>query len=228
MKDQGIKMDHNFKVRVLDELVKNALLAQEAKRRGLEQDKDVIEVVRRYKQTILAEKLKNDVTKNIYVTDIEVQEFYNKNREALKGLPEFKVREIVVDTEAKAKELSMRLLQGEDFANLAQANSVVESAKKGGDLGFISYNPDTKFDKFWAAVGALDAGGVSNPIKGPDGKYYILKLDAKREGEAIPLAKIKDELKKRLEDNKMSEKIEEVVVAAKQKAKVVINPGLLK
>ena len=225
---ENIKMDRDFKMRVLDELVNNALLAQEAKRKGLDQDKDVVEAVNRYKQTILAEKLKNDASKDIYVSDKEIEDFYAKNKDSMKGLPEFKVREIAVDTESKAKELYMRLLQGEDFSTVAQTNSVLESAKKGGDLGYITYDPNKKFNKFWAAVAALDENSISSIFKGDDGKSYIVKLEDKREGEAISFSKIKDEIRKRLEDVRRSERISALISAAKQKSKVTINPDLIK
>ncbi|MDD5194824.1 MAG: peptidyl-prolyl cis-trans isomerase [Candidatus Omnitrophica bacterium] len=225
---ENIKIDRDFKMRVLDELVNNALLAQEAKRRGLDQDKDVIEVVNRYKQTILAEKLKNDMTRDVYVSDKEVEDFYAKNKDSMKGLPEFKVREIAVDNEAKAKEIYMRLLQGEDFSTIALTASTIESAKRGGDLGYISYDPNKKFSKFWSAVAALDEGNISNIFKGEDGKFYIIKLESKREGEAYPLSKIKEEIKKRLEEVRKGEKIGALISASKQKSKVIINPDLLK
>lgn len=225
---ENIKIDRDFKIRVLDELVNNALFAQEAKRRGLDQDKDVVDAVNRYKQTILAEKLKSEVGKDVYVSDKEVEDFYTKSKERLKEVPEFKVREIGVGTESKAKEINMRLLQGEDFATVATSTSVLESARKGGDLGYISYDPKSKFDKFWNVVAALDEGSISNVFKGDDGKYYIVKLEAKRAAEAPPLSKIKDDLKKRLEDVKRSEKLATIISSAKEKSRVTTNVELLK
>jgi peptidyl-prolyl cis-trans isomerase C len=225
---ENIKIDRDFKIRVLEELVNNALLAQEAKRRGFDQDKDVIDAVNRYRQTILAEKLKSEVAKDVYVSDKEVEDFYTKSKERLKEVPEFKVREIAVDTESKAKELNMRLLQGEDFATVALSSSMLESARKGGDLGYISYDPKKKFDKFWNVIAALDEGSISNVFKGDDGKYYIVKLEAKRAAEPPPLSKIKDDLKKRLEDIKRAEKLSSIINTAKEKSKDITNVELLK
>ncbi len=228
LKDEKIKIDYDFKVRLLDEMITNAILAQEAIKRGMERDEEVIKAVEEYKQTILAERLKEELTKDLYVTDTEVESFYNQNREQLRGLAEFKVREIAVNSLSKANELAARLLQGEDFSRLAEENSLLESAKKGGDLGFITYEPNKKFDKFWATLATLDEGVVSAPFKGPDGKYYIIKLEAKRGGEIISLSKIRDNLKKVLEEKKRLDKINKIIQETKQKSKVIINTDLLK
>ncbi|MCM8788085.1 MAG: hypothetical protein NC935_08590, partial [Candidatus Omnitrophica bacterium] len=99
LKEQNITIDYNFKAKMLDELVRNAILSQEAKRRGLEEDKDIIKALKNYKHTLLAEKLKEEITKDIYITDSEVEEFYNKNKQSFKSPPQFKVREIVIDSE---------------------------------------------------------------------------------------------------------------------------------
>ncbi|MCM8831476.1 MAG: peptidyl-prolyl cis-trans isomerase [Candidatus Omnitrophica bacterium] len=228
LKEQNITMDYNFKAKVLDELVRNAILAQEAKNRGFEEDKEIIQALKNYKQTLLAEKIKDEITKEIYITESEVEEFYNQNKQSFKSPPQFKIREIVVDSEEKAKALSKRILDGEDFSSLALNYSIAESAKKGGDLDFISFDPNVKFEKFWVAVASLEEGGVSNYFKGPDNKYYIIKLEKKKEGEVIPLSKIKYELKKGLEEVKRKEKIDALVNAAKQKYKIIINNDLLK
>jgi len=227
LKDKNIKIDRKV---LLDEIVKNIILSYEAKRKGLDKDRDVIKAVEDYKNTLLAGRLINEITKDIYISDRDVEAFYNQNKEVFKGSAEFKVKELAVDTLSRAQEISSRLSQGEDFSSLARQYSVLPSSKDGGDLGFIKFDPtgpNKKFDKFWIMISNMEPGTISSPFKGDDGKYYIVKLEEKKGGEVIPLSKIKDELKKLLEEKKKKEKVDEFVNEIKNKFKIVINNNLL-
>lgn len=219
---------YDFKRRALNELVRTALLAEEAKARGLDKESDVTEAIENYKQTLLAQKLIEEETRDIIVTDAEIENFYNQNKDYFKSPEEIKVREIVVNSKSQARDLYIRLLQGEDFASLALQYSVADSKSKGGDLGYLRPDPKVKFKKFWEVVSALDKGEVSSIFKGENDKYYIVKVEDKKEGKITPLSEIKDDIRRALKIDKENKKIEELVNLAKQKAKVVINEDLLR
>ena len=227
LKDKNIKIDRK---ELLNEIIKNIILSYEAKQKGLDKDRNIIKAIEYYKNTLLAEKLISEITKDIYISDNDAELFYNQNKEAFKGAAEFKVKELAVETLSKAQEISNRITQGEDFSSLAKQYSLLSSSKNGGDLGFIKYNPNDpnkKFDKFWVVLSTMEPGTISSPFKGEDGKYYIIKLEEKKGGEVIPFLKIKDELKRLLLEKKKKEKVDEFIESIKSKFKIIINSNLL-
>jgi peptidyl-prolyl cis-trans isomerase SurA len=142
-----------------------------------------------------------DITSKIDITDADVANFYNANRGSF-NLPEPQVHmaQILVtprpdpnvhnlkndkaqnDEEAKRKiqALETRLMQGEDFAMVAQSYSEDPvTAPNGGDLGFL---PESSFDKtspeLKKMVLSLQPGQLSVIIHDGEG-YRILKMISK-------------------------------------------------
>lgn len=96
-----------------------------------------------------------------------------------------KITELVPEAEAKRKAqlLKERLDNGEDFAELARANSNDLSAAKGGDLGWV-YEGDT-VPEFEQAMNALQNKEISAPIKSPFGWHIIQVLDRRIETKSV-------------------------------------------
>jgi len=220
--------DVEFKRKALDELVRAVLLAEEAKDRGIDKKKDIVEAVESYKQTLLAESLIAEALKDVDVTDVEIDNFYNQNKDYFRKPEQVKVREIVVNDKSAAQNLYIRILQNEDFSVLATQNSVAASASKGGDLGYLTYDPASRFKKFWEVAFTLDKGEISSIFQGEDNKFYIIKIEDKMEGKATPLEEIKENIKQALKLDKENKKLDELVNSVKKKAKVVVNGDLLK
>lgn len=229
-KAQGKEIEVNFdyKNNLLNELVKAALLSEEAKLRGLDKENDVKEQLETFKQSLLAQKLVEEETKFLNVTEAEIENFYKQNKEYFKKPDQLKIREIVVNSEAEAKSIYIRLLQGENFASLASQFSVAESRGRGGDLGYLDYDPEKKFPRFWEMAFALNKGEISSIFKDEKGKCYIIKVEDKKEGGYTPLSEVRDKIKQALEAQRKAKKIDELVNSARQKFKVVINQDLLR
>jgi parvulin-like peptidyl-prolyl isomerase len=99
-----------------------------------------------------------------------------------------RVREIVLRSESEARQVLLELLQGADLAALAKDRSVAESAKNGGDLGFIKKGQrGENFISFDDIVfsPALQQGSLSSVFKAPE-VFYIIKIEGVKEG-SIPV-----------------------------------------
>lgn len=224
---QGTEINAEFKKRVLNELVRTALLAQEAKSRGIGGTGEVRAALRQYKQNLLAQKLTSEETQFIDVTNVEIENFYSKNKAYFKKPGEVKVREIVFNSQPVAKDLYIDILSGKiSFSAAAQQNSIAPSASKGGDLGYMTYDPNKKFQKFWNIVLSLSKGEVTK-FKGDDGRYYIVKVEDKKESQTTPLSEVKDQIIETLKVQKRKEKIDQLVSNARQKVEAVMNEDLL-
>ena len=143
-----------------------------------------------------------EITSHITITDKDVTDFYNANRQTLFNLaePQIHLAQILVtpapnaevrnlkgdkaqnpaEAKKKIQMLVNRLKQGEDFAMLAQNYSEdPESAPNGGDLGFI---PESAFEKtsveLRKVVMQLQSGQISPIIPTLEG-FRVLKVISK-------------------------------------------------
>jgi peptidyl-prolyl cis-trans isomerase C len=210
-----------------NELVRRSLLYQAALARGLDRKEDVLRALEKTKQELLVMELIRQETEKIDVSSKEIEDYYNTYKEQLKEPEERQIREIVVNTEQEAKDILIQLLQGADFATLARERSKSDSAKDGGDLGFITSGK--RFPQFDAVAfsDTLDVGKISSIFKGPEG-YYILKLEAKRGGKQKSLSELWDDIKKGLTFLKQQQKIEELISKLSRDAKIEIYEGQVK
>jgi hypothetical protein len=185
-----------------NEIVRRYMLYQEALDRGLDKKEDVAKDIEYAKINVLVSKLMSDELEKVEVSDQEVEDFYNKNKdsELFREPEQRKVLEIVTNTEDEAKQVNIQLLQGGDFAALSKQFSKSPKAQEGGDLGFLTYEYDParriRFDKFYEVAFAptLEAGGISNIFKGPDG-FYIVKIESIKKSEVKALSDIREALK---------------------------------
>jgi len=214
---------------LLNTWVNEQALALEAKSRGLDKDSTVAQAVKDFQRKLLAEKLSEDITKDVIVTDAEIEQFYQDNQlaEGIREPEERKVKEIVVSSKSEANSLMARIYQGESFATIAEIYSVAESKDKGGDLGFIRPDPDKKFQKFWAEVLTKEKGQMSSPFMSPEGQYYIILVEDIKGGKIKDLDEVKDDIKKALEFQKVRTKLSNLIDSAKQKFKFILNEDLL-
>lgn len=210
-----------------NEMVRRSLLAQAAEDRGLDRKEELQKALNNFKQNLLVAELIKSETENIDVTSAEIEDYYNQYKEQLKEPEERSIREIVVSGESEAKDILIELLRGADFAALAQSRSIAPSKNDGGDLGYIKKGlKSPQFDEV-AFSFSLDVGKTSNYFKGPEG-YYILKLEAKREGKVKTLSDLWDDIKNGLKFLKQQKKVEELISTLSSKAKIEVIDSAVK
>jgi len=172
-------------------------------------------------------ELVKDEAAKVEVSSAEIEDYYNKFKEQLKEPEERQIREIVVPTEAEAKDILIELLKGSDFAELARQRSKAPSASSGGDLGFLTKGK--KFAQFdlVAFSETLEPGQYSNVFKGPDG-YYIIKFEARRGGKVRSLSDMWEDIKRGLTFLKQQQRIEDLIGKLSQEAKIEVYEGEIK
>jgi peptidyl-prolyl cis-trans isomerase C len=127
---------------------------------------------------------------------------------------EVEARHILVDTEEKAKALYDKVVAGEDFAKLAEANSNDPGSKAdGGKLGYFSKGQMVK--EFEDAAFALKKGEVSKPIKTQFG-WHVIKVEDRR---PKPLPTF-DEVKDKIIGNMVQQKGQQVATELRGKANI--------
>ena len=199
---------------VREELVNRELIAQEAQRAGITRQSEVQTQVELARQEIVVSAYLRDWTRRNPITDADVQKEYDRAK-AAHGDKEYKARHILVSTEDEAKALIAQLKKGGKFEDLASKNSKDSgSATRGGDL---DWNVPATYDKqFSDAMTKLEKGKYTEaPVKTRFG-FHIIQLDDVRPAKFATLAEVKPRIQQALVQNK----IQELVKGLRAKAKV--------
>src|SRR5271168_1179789 len=132
-----------------------------------------------------------DVISHINVTPHELEQFLARQQSAASN-DEFNVSHILLSLPAaatpqqleeishKAQDLAARAAKGEDFGQLAIANSNSSTALDGGQLGWRKGGQLPQF--VLDLVVKMKPGDVSEPVRTPSG-FHIVKLNERRSGE---------------------------------------------
>jgi len=144
------------------------------------------------KELTLSELRQRDVIAHIIVTPHELDQFLERQDSAAAN-DQFNVSHILLSLPAaatpaqlaeitkKADDISARATKGEDFGQLAIANSNSQTALDGGQLGWRKGSQLPQF--ILDLVTKMKPGEVSEPIRTPSG-FHIVKLNDRRSGEA--------------------------------------------
>ncbi|MGH9883856.1 MAG: peptidylprolyl isomerase, partial [Pyrinomonadaceae bacterium] len=154
------------------------------------------------RKDIAIKNLQEKYSGKIAVSDKEVEEFYNANKQRFVSSRGVALAMIMIDpadnsgqgiqndakSEAEAKlkidNINQQLKGGADFATVARAKSEdANSLARGGDLGFATeddlkqngFPPDLSTRLF-----AMQVGDRTDPVQFNSGKWYIFKLADKR------------------------------------------------
>ncbi|HPB67409.1 MAG TPA: peptidyl-prolyl cis-trans isomerase [Candidatus Omnitrophota bacterium] len=208
---------------ILEELIRQQLLVQDAENSGIAKDKDISEAVEEFRRTLLVREVASRLTKDIAVTEEEAQEYYDVNKEEFTEQAQWRARELVVETEEEAKQILVELYQGADFVEKVKEKSKSNSAWQKGDLGLKS---EFDFPKMQKVVEALEVGDVSGVFQGPNG-YYIVKLEEKQGGEPQNFEDIKEDIITGLTLLKQQQAILEHLEKIRQQTDIQVNLKLL-
>jgi parvulin-like peptidyl-prolyl isomerase len=154
------------------------------------------------RKSLAVQKLQEKYSGKISISDKEVEDFYNNNRQQFVSARGAALAVIIVDpqdnsaqgiqndakSEAEAKlkidNVYQQLKSGADFATVARSKSEdTQSLVKGGDIGFFSEDglkqaglPKEIIDQI---MGPMQVGGYTEP-KLVNNRWYIFKLEEKR------------------------------------------------
>jgi peptidyl-prolyl cis-trans isomerase D len=141
-----------------------------------------------------------DVAATVDVTDEDLRQAYEEERERFQTAEERRVRHILIEVadgqedaaRTAAQGVETRLRNGEDFAAVAAEVSADAGTKtQGGDLGWIGRG--MLVGPFEDTLFAMQVGDISAPVRTEFG-FHIIRLDEVRAGEEQPFEAVRDEL----------------------------------
>jgi parvulin-like peptidyl-prolyl isomerase len=152
---------------------------------------------------IVSEKIFEQVTREVKVTDKQVEEYYNKNKAQYSQPESREVRHILVKTKAKADDLYDQLKAGADFAALAKKFSEDTGSKaNGGKLTISRGQTVAPFDQ---TAFVLKKNDISRPVKTEFGYHIIQPIGDITEAKVTPLKDVKDSIRQQLAQTKKNE-----------------------
>jgi peptidyl-prolyl cis-trans isomerase C len=209
-------------------LIPREVLYQEAKKKGLDQKKEVLAKIEDAKRAILIDALLEEGLRGKEgVSEEEIQRYYKENQALFREPQEIKIRHIVVNTEPALREVVTKLSRGESFEKLASIYNIGNFKEDGGNLGYIRRGQlAPSFAQFEEAAFSLrNKGEISEVVRTPYG-YHIIRLEDMRGSTLRPLNQVKERIRFFLQPKKRQKAYLEYVKEAKSKSKVLINEKL--
>lgn len=212
-KGEALPADSPVFSRVLEELIDQKLLAQEAVSRKLEETPDAKFQLQAARERILGNLLVQNLV-DAKVTEEAVRRLYREQVNDMKLGEEVRCRHILVSSESEAQKIKTQLEKGADFATLAFQRSLDASTRlDGGDLGYVTL--DSLAQPFAAAAQRTPEGKVSAPFK-TDAGWHVLLVEEKRAQAPPTLEQMRPELVKFM----LFDQIQSVLKKLRDKAKI--------
>jgi parvulin-like peptidyl-prolyl isomerase len=120
---------------------------------------------------VLSEKIFEEVTSEVEVTDEDVQAYYDENAAQFETPASREVRHILVKNKARADDIHAQLEDGADFARLAKRYSEDPASKNEG--GKFTAQQGATVEEFDRTAFELETGELSEPVKTQFGWHII-------------------------------------------------------
>jgi peptidyl-prolyl cis-trans isomerase C len=212
-KAQGTPDTPELQNAVKEELIRREILAQEAKKKGLDKKGNIQGQVELAKQAVLIRAFLSDYVSAHPISEAQLKAEYEVIKTNL-GTTEYKARHILVADEEEAKGIIAKLDKGEKFSELAKVSKDPGSKDKGGELGWSS--PNSYVKPFGEALAKLKKNEYTKtPVKSDFG-YHVIMLEDSRPANPPPFEQVKQQMQQRA----AQQQVEQLVKELRGKAKV--------
>jgi peptidyl-prolyl cis-trans isomerase C len=201
--------------------IRNELLYQEAKKKGIDRQEDIkwkIEQIT--KDFVVTNFLEKELADSILISPEEIQEYYEGNKEKfVREEDEVRASQIIVKTRDEAEMLRTKLVFRADFARLAREVSLDPETKfRGGDLGY--FTKSMILPEIAEVVFKLEVGHLSKPIETEWGFHVIKVTDRKKKGSIRELWEVENLIANVLSGQKRKEMVDRYIQNLEGKYKI--------
>ncbi len=215
-----------FRQQVLQQLVGKELIYDDAKKNGItnsqEYKDEYKKLEERMKKELAIQVWQKKVLDGIKISQKELKDYYNKNKEEFKEKESVHARHILVKTEDEAKKIinQLKSLSGEKlkekFIELAKKESTGPSGPNGGDLGYFSQGQ--MVPEFNDKVFSMKKGTITKtPVKTQYG-YHVIYLEDKKPAMTRAFDEVKGFIEQRLKLEKFKTVMKEKMDQLQKKA----------
>lgn len=202
---------------LLEQIISYELMYNHGKELGIESSEEFLVQIEKAKKEILTQMTINSELSKITVSEEEIKEYYENNKEKFQEAEQVRAKHILVDTEEEAKSIKAQIEGGLSFEEAAQNNSKCPSASNGGDLGFFTRG--RMVPEFENAAFELNVGEVSAPVQTQFG-FHLIKVEEKKEASVKSFEEVEQMIGGTVLQEKQASKYYELVEELKGKFNV--------
>lgn len=179
-----------------ENLIAEEILAQEAVKKRLDLDPEVVAQLAMSRQAVLVRAFQADYIKNNVVSDDTLRKEYEILKVQM-GDKEYKARHILVESESAARDIIASLKKGGNFAKIAEEKSIDDGSKENG--GELNWSPPAAYVRpFSEALVKLSKGKLTEqPVQTSFG-WHVIELMDIRPMEVPPFEEVKQNIQQRV------------------------------
>ncbi|MDI6786098.1 MAG: peptidylprolyl isomerase [bacterium] len=239
-----VSVNEQIRKNILNELINDKLILQEAKKQKIFVDPfEINQIIDQVKANFKDQKDFQEVLKNQNLTEEQLQKEHENTLLKIKLIEKdvkskvridrqkiqkklldynfkIRVRHILVAKEDLAREILSKVKNGENFERLAQEHSLCPSKNKEGDLGFFTKGQMVK--EFEEAAFSLKEGETSGIVNTKFG-YHIIKGIEKEEMSKKELKGISLQIEQQLYEEEYQKELENWLKELWKEAYIEIN-----
>ena len=177
--------------------------------------------------------VQREVSGKVMIDADAVREYYARHQQEMQRPESVSLREILVSTEGvppdglpareeRVRELLGKIRAGEKFEELAKTYSDAPTGAEGGDLGVFEVEKLSPVIR--EAVGNLLEGGVSDPLRTPQG-YLLLQKVAYMPAGVPPFEKVEGEIMQKLYYEQVQPSLREYLNNLRREAFLTVKSG---
>lgn len=210
---QGQADSPALRSKVMDELITIEVLLQEANRKGLDKDPEIMNRVEMQRQKLLINAYLEDYVKANPVAEEVMKKEYDQAK-AQADTKEYKARHILVETEAEAKQIIATLKKGGNFGKIAARKSKDPGSK--GNGGALDWSPANRYaPPFAEALGKLKKGQLADkPVQTPFG-WHVIRLEDERIAKFPEFEEVKPQIREQMQQQVIGKLIDDLRAKAK-------------
>ncbi len=207
--------------------IEHELLSREAKKRGLDKSPVVAKEISMWRDNYMGTLYKGKLAQTVKISDEEVLNYYKEKKGNIDLADKVNIVEVLTDSLEIVEKIFQELDAGKDFRDLAIKYTKRDWVKKNnGEFGFF---PTTDHGEIGRIAGDLKIGEIYGPLEVEEGYSIFKVIDKKKNTQETPKSfdELKDELKKQLVGEKMSEIMKKKTIELANKYNLSVDENLL-
>lgn len=155
-------------------LFPRAVMAQDARRKGVDQQEDFRQWRLREKQDLMIARLRALVVEQVEVSQADLEAYYQAHKEAYRSPAAAQLQEVLVEDPDQARAIAEQVARGADLAALARARSIRKNTR-GDTLAVYGLQGPLYGEEWLKAVLKVPLGTLQGPLKCKGG-YSVFKV----------------------------------------------------
>lgn len=206
---RGALQSEGKKKQLVEQLISFELMSKFGKEVGLDQTQEYKDAIENISKEVITSMAINKILADITVTDDEVKNYYEENKETFGQPATVAARHILVETEDEANKAKEEILSGKlSFGDASMKYSMCPSNQQGGNLG--EFSKGMMVPEFEEAAFTAEIGVITEPVKTQFG-YHLILVDAKNEASVKSFDEVKEDVLNQLLQQNQHKKYDQMI-----------------